>query len=108
MSSNEQISWDAGFLVNPEDWTKEMAEELAQEEGVTLEEKSWVAIDFLREYYHANQGPPINRVLFDRFGKLVGLDKKEARQLFYQLFPNGPTAQACRIAGLPKPARCCI
>ena len=108
MSSNEQIPFDAGFLRNFADWSPEMAEKLAAEESVELGEQSWIAIHFLREYYLENQGPPINRILFDRFGKLVELDKKEARVLFYQLFPNGPTAQAARIAGLPKPARCCI
>ncbi|MDX2469047.1 MAG: TusE/DsrC/DsvC family sulfur relay protein [SAR324 cluster bacterium] len=108
MSSNEQIPFDAGFLANFADWSPEMAKELALDEGVKLVDQSWVAITFLREYFQENQGPPINRILFDRFGKLVDLDKRDARDLFYQLFPNGPTAQAARIAGLPKPARCCI
>jgi tRNA 2-thiouridine synthesizing protein E len=35
-----------------------------------------------------------------------GLDKKEASEFLYGLFPKGPALQACKIAGLPKPTGC--
>jgi len=41
---------DEGFLVNPADWTREMAAELAKEEGIEeLTEMHWKVIDFSRQ-----------------------------------------------------------
>ena len=41
---------DEGFLINPDDWTEEMAPELAKEVGIdSLNETHWKVIRFLRE-----------------------------------------------------------
>jgi hypothetical protein len=41
---------DEGFMTNPSEWTKEIASEIAKEEGVAeLSESHWKVIDYCRE-----------------------------------------------------------
>lgn len=90
---------DDGFFVDPDDWTEDMAPELARAEGIdTLTDRHWTVIRFMRaEYQEKGTGPTV-RVL----GKTSGVSVKE----LYQLFPKGPAKVAARIAGIPKPRGC--
>lgn len=90
---------DDGFFVDPEQWTEEMAPELARNEGIDpLTEQHWTVIRFMRsEYFDKGTGPTV-RVL----GKTSGVTVKE----LYQLFPKGPAKIAARVAGIPKPRGC--
>lgn len=90
---------DEGFFTEPDEWTKDMAVELAQEAGIDeLTQSHWTVIDFMRsEYYEKGTGPTV-RVL----GKASGVSVKE----LYQLFPKGPAKMAAKIAGIPKPRGC--
>jgi len=88
-----------GFFVHPEQWTEEMAPELARREGIDpLTDAHWTVIRFMRaEYLEKGTGPTV-RVL----GKTSGVSIKE----LYQLFPKGPAKTAAKIAGIPKPRGC--
>jgi tRNA 2-thiouridine synthesizing protein E len=89
---------DEGFFLDPDQWTREMAVEMAAADGVTLTDRHWQVIDFVRkEYVEKGTGPTV-RVL----GKTSGVSVKE----LYQLFPKGPAKMAARIAGIPKPKGC--
>ena len=90
---------DDGFFVDPEQWERDMAVELARDEGIEpLTDKHWQVIDFMRkEYFEKGTGPTV-RIL----GKTSGVTVKE----LYQLFPKGPAKIAARIAGIPKPRGC--
>jgi tRNA 2-thiouridine synthesizing protein E len=90
---------DEGFFVDPEQWTEEMAPELARKEGIEeLTDAHWTVLRFVRnEYVEKGTGPTV-RVL----GKTSGVSVKE----LYQLFPKGPAKVAARIAGIPKPRGC--
>jgi tRNA 2-thiouridine synthesizing protein E len=90
---------DEGFFVHPEQWTEEMAPELARREGIDeLSDPHWIVIRFMRnEYFDKGTGPTV-RVL----GKTSGVSVKE----LYHLFPGGPAKVAARIAGIPKPRGC--
>lgn len=96
---------EEGYLVNINDWTREVADELAKSENVTMTDAHWEVIDFLREYYNEYQIAPAVRVLTKAIGKKLGPDKGNSKYL-YELFPYGPAKQACKIAGLPKPTGC--
>ncbi len=87
-----------GFMVDSSRWTTEIAEEMARELGVVLEEKHWQVITFCREDAAKNGEPPGVR----RISKLSGVTMKE----LYKLFPKGPGKLAARIAGLTKPKSC--
>ena len=88
-----------GFLEKPEQWTKEMGEEIARSAGIEkLTERHWQVIDFMRKTYLDTGSAPSMRAL----GKTSGVAIKE----LYELFPKGPAKLAAKIAGIPKPRGC--
>ncbi len=88
-----------GNLKNLSDWNKEIAMELAKQEGIEeLTDRHWIVIDFMRNEYETKGDAPSIRKLT----KESGVDTKE----LYKLFPKGPAKKAARIAGLPKPKGC--
>lgn len=87
-----------GFLTDPNQWTKEIAAAIAQEEGIVLGENHWKMIDFVRNDAKENGEPPTVR----RITKVGGVTTKE----LYALFPGGPAKKAAKIAGYPKPHGC--
>jgi tRNA 2-thiouridine synthesizing protein E len=93
-----------GFLVNLEDWSKELAEHMAQLEGITLTQKHWDLIDYLRDEYINNSGNQPNtrnivKAMADKWGTAV------IQKDVYDLFPKDPSKQGGRIAGLPESRR---
>lgn len=90
---------EEGFLVDPAQWTEDMAPQIAQAAGIDeLTPLHWLVIRFMRAEYQAKGTGPTVRVL----GKTSGVSIKE----LYQLFPKGPAKTAARIAGIPKPRGC--
>ena len=88
---------DEGYLVNREDWTKEVAAELAKEQGIELSDKHFEVLEFLRKESAAGTALSIRKV-----GKSGIVDIKG----LYQLFPGGPLKYSSKYAGIPKPASC--
>ena len=88
-----------GFFLKPEQWTREMADEIARANGIEqLTDRHWLVIDFMRTTYLETGSAPTIRTL----GKASGVPIKE----LYQLFPKGPAKLAAKIAGIPKPRGC--
>ena len=96
---------EEGYLANLNDWTPDIAVELAEDEKLPLTDDHWEIINMLREYYEEYQIAPAVRVLTKAVGKRLGKEKGNSKYL-YELFPYGPGKQACKIAGLPKPTGC--
>ena len=94
-----------GYLVDVDQWNKDVAVYLAKEEGVDMSESHWEVINFLREYYEEYKIAPMIRILTKAIGKKLGKEKGNTKYL-YELYPGGPAKQACKIAGLPKPTGC--
>jgi len=93
-----------GFLENPEAWTPAVAEAMAAEEQLTLTDRHWDLINYLREEYFSNNGnQPNNRTLLKEMGSRWG-EKVSNKELF-DLFPGNPSKQAGRLAGLPESMR---
>ena len=88
---------EEGYLEDLNQWSKDIAVEIAKEEEVTLEDKHWEVLQYLQEQYKNEVPLSIRKV-----GKSGVVDIKE----FYALFPNGPLKKASRIAGIPKPVSC--
>lgn len=89
-----------GFIQEPENWDEQVAEEIAKEEASAspMTEDHWKIVNYLRNYYVENEiAPPIRMVT-----RRTGLDLN----YIYELFPKGPAAGACKVAGLPKPTGC--
>ncbi|MEI6412941.1 MAG: TusE/DsrC/DsvC family sulfur relay protein [Pseudomonadota bacterium] len=87
-----------GFLVNRDDWSESVAEDLARQDGF---EPSDQVRQFIREAraMYENDGvvPPI-RI----FSKRMGVTTKE----LYDIFKKGPMKLICKWGGLPKPTGC--
>ena len=90
---------DEGFLVDPSQWTEQIAVELARRAGIApLSERHWQVVRFMRaEYETKGLGPPVRAL-----AKTSGVSIKE----LYDLFPRGPAKTAAMIAGIPKPRGC--
>jgi TusE/DsrC/DsvC family sulfur relay protein len=91
---------DEGFFVDPEQWTKEMAPEIADEVAVPtpLTDRHWVVIDLMRsEYFDKGTGPTVRKI-----SKLSDVSTKE----LFVLFPKGPAKLAAMVSGIPKPKGC--
>jgi tRNA 2-thiouridine synthesizing protein E len=87
-----------GFMTDPAQWTKEIAAGLAEEVGITLTDRHWVVLDFVRKDSETEGEPPGVR----RITKLTDVSMKE----MYKLFPKGPGILASKLAGYGKPQGC--
>lgn len=96
---------EEGYLQKLSDWRPEVAEHMAEADGIELTENHWEVINFLREYYDEYKIAPAIRILTKAMARKLGREKGNTRYL-YRLFPEGPAKQACRYAGLPKPTGC--
>ncbi len=93
---------DAGrFPHAPQGWSPEEAARMAQEEGLELTDDHWDEIAALQEYFAKHQRVNI-RELTDALEE--HFHARGGRKYLYQLFPGGPVAQGCRLAGLEMPA----
>ena len=86
-----------GYLTESSKWTKEIAIEIAKEEGVELTETHFAVLKFIREKVASGEVLTIRSI-----GKSGATDIKG----FYQLFPGAPLKKATKIAGVPKPTSC--
>jgi tRNA 2-thiouridine synthesizing protein E len=88
---------DEGYLVNASEWTREIAAELAKEEGIELTDKHYEVLEFLRQASDKGETLTIRKVGKSGITDIKGL---------YQLFPGGPLKLSSKFAGIPKPASC--
>jgi tRNA 2-thiouridine synthesizing protein E len=93
-----------GFLADQGDWSKELAQHMAAGEEITLTERHWDLIEYLRdEFFNNNESIPntrtIAKAMADKWGEKV--DQKT----LYDLFPRDPSKQGGRLAGLPESRR---
>jgi len=100
MTPDSTIEVDAeGFLLRPEQWTEELADQIARDNGIErLTDRHWLVVRFMRDRYLATGSSPTVRSL----GKVSGVPIKE----LYELFPKAPAKLAAKIGGIPKPKGC--
>ena len=96
---------DKGYLLVAEDWSREVALDMARRDGLQLDTDHWVVLAIFRDYYQQKQRELPMRVLVQMARQRLGPDKGNSRYL-YRLFPKGPATQSCRYAGLPQPESC--
>jgi TusE/DsrC/DsvC family sulfur relay protein len=88
---------DEGYFTNPSQWTKEIAVEIAGEEGLVLTDQHFAIIEYLRKRHLGGEALSIRSINHSGI-----IDVKT----FYQLFPGAPLKKATKIGGIPKPASC--
>ena len=92
----------ANYPHAPPDWSLEAARTMALTEGLILTPEHWHAICALQEYYARNADNGIHgRALHDALDELF--HPQGGIKFLYRIFPGGPVAQGCRIAGLKAP-----
>ncbi|MCU0358493.1 MAG: TusE/DsrC/DsvC family sulfur relay protein [Cyclobacteriaceae bacterium] len=95
---NTAIEFTAeGYLKNMDQWTPELARELAAKEGITLTDKHFEVLNWLREKQKEGVQLSMRKV-----GASGIVDIKQ----LYALFPGGPLKISSKLAGIPKPASC--
>lgn len=94
-----------GYLVNLNDWNEDLAKVIADTEGVgELTDQHWDIINYLRdEYFNNNENQPNERTIMKDMGKKWGT--KPSSKDMYALFPQMPSKQGGKVAGLPESRR---
>ncbi len=92
LSTNEE-----GYLKNAKEWTEEWARSVAASHGITLTEKHWEVLRWLRQKQEQGLSLTIRKVANSGLADI---------KQFYQLFPGGPLKISSKIAGIPKPVSC--
>ena len=104
--NGRQIETDAeGFLANLDDWSEDLAQCLAENDQMTLTDRHWKVLLWIRDYYAENGVAPNLRIMSKFLGKDLGEEYTDKKQLF-ELFPYNPAKQGARYAGMPKPTGC--
>lgn len=86
-----------GYLTDLSQWNKEIAIEIAKEEGVELTDKHFEVLTYLQDQHKKEAALSIRSI-----GKSGVVDIKQ----FYELFPKGPLKISSKMAGIPKPKSC--
>jgi tRNA 2-thiouridine synthesizing protein E len=90
---------EEGFMTNAAEWTKEIAVEIAKEEGIAeLTDAHWKVIEFCRTTAGAGGAAPTLRAITTG----SGVSTKD----LFGLFPKGPAKKVAKISGLGKPEGC--
>ena len=90
---------DEGFMTNPAEWTKEIAVDVAKEEGIAeLTLNHWKIIDFCRQHAVGGGKAPTLRQITTG----TGVSTKD----LFAWFPKGPAKKVAKISGLGKPEGC--
>lgn len=104
MHSQAQTLRDTeGYIVDPEDWSEELAQLMAAEEGLVLDEQYWQVLRFMRQYWNEHHVAPDVRHVIKYLSEEQGFAKKQAKQYLFELFPYGYVKQACKVAGMQRP-----
>jgi TusE/DsrC/DsvC family sulfur relay protein len=96
-------SVDPEFPHAPEDWTRQHALDVAREEGLKMTDEHWEAVRALQSYFARHEDTAkinpheLHDALDEHFHPQGGLKH------LYMIFPGGPIAQGCRLAGLKAP-----
>ena len=103
-NGREILTDNEGFLKKREDWSPELMEFMAKNDGLTLTSEHKLVIETVQKYFeeYATTSP---------IRGLITLLKKQGHPelgsvALAVLFPQGAAKTAARYAGLPKPAKC--
>ncbi len=94
-----------GYLANIEDWSEDVAKEIAASEGIAeLTGEHWDVINYLRDEYINNQGnQPNDRNIVKAMSKAWG--RKVGSKDLYDMFIKQPSKVGGKIGGLPESKR---
>ena len=97
---------EAGWLENLDEWSEELAVEIAKNEQIPeLTDEHWDIIKTAREFFLDNgvviEPRKFSKLMKEKFGA-----DRSSQQYIYSLFPTGLIKCANKVAGLPRPKGC--
>jgi len=95
---------ESTFPYAPATWSQDEALEIAREEGLEMGSDHWEELHALQEYYSRKRDYAHISVRELRDALDEHFHDKGGIKYLYGLFPGGPIAQGCRLAGLDMPA----
>lgn len=100
---NDRTQALPGYPFAPLGWHEGEAERLAREQGLALGVDHREVLSALQEYFARHDKPELNiRELHDALDERF--HARGGMRYLYKLFPGGPVAQGCELAGLAVPA----
>jgi len=94
---------EAGYLTDPENWSREFALKVAEDEGFEVSDLHWRVIDFMQGYFDEHGIAADARFVIAFLAEVLDLDKHDAKHRLFELFPEGYVKQACKMAGMRQP-----
>ena len=91
MNTQTPATDDEGYLIDPQQWNEDIAEQFAAQENIFLTQDHWDAIRFMRDYYAGHQIAPDVRHVMKHLAERLG---PESRNAIFELFPYGYVKQA--------------
>ena len=97
---------EAGWLLNLDEWSKELAVEISKSEKINeITDEHWDIINLARDYFTENgsvcEPRVFSKLMKEKFGK-----DRSSQKYIYTLFPTGLIKCANKVAGLPRPKGC--
>ena len=89
---------EEGFLTEYDEWSEEVARELAKNIEIELTDAHWAMVNFMRNDFKEKGESPTSR----RMQVAGGFPVKDQ----FNLFPKKPAKKMAYIAGVPKPKGC--
>ncbi len=103
LPSGKVLVDEYGYLTDPAAWTPDFAEHVARAEGITLTPLHHEVIGFMRDWQEEHGVAADARFVLKFLANRDQLNKHDAREILFTLFPYGYVKQACKIAGMKQP-----
>lgn len=95
-----------GYLLDPADWTPQLAERLAAEQGLALTPQHWQLIRLVRAFHEEFRLSPGMRPLVGYAREKLGPEQGRSIHFMRLFRGENPAKMLARLAGLPKPTNC--
>jgi tRNA 2-thiouridine synthesizing protein E len=93
----------SGYLENFEDWTEELAIDMAKTDGIELSVRHWDLIKYLRDEFAGGGSQPNTRNIVKAMSK--SWNEKLSQKDVYVLFNGDPSKIAGKYAGVAESKR---
>ena len=104
MKNYNKLTYDDGFLLDPEEWDSAFAIHSADRINIQLTSDHWLVINMIRKQYEKSMRVPELRHILKSIKSEMG-ENKATRKFVYSLFPYGYGQQGCLIAGMRQPKK---
>lgn len=94
---------EAGYLTDPDAWTRDFALYRAEIEGIELGDFHWDVLREIRDFYAEHCVAMDQRFILKYLAVKFDTNKAGAKQHLFDHFPYGYIKQALKIAGMRQP-----